>query len=67
MTAQRHPRPYPVAEGLHPIVLTKRCTDPPMPHEARHAWAERMRRYEAAKAEAPAEESVGAAIPDPAP
>jgi hypothetical protein len=44
--------------GLHRIVLTKECTDPPMPHEARHAWAERMRRYEAAKAAA---ESAGEA------
>jgi len=42
-------------DDITPDILTKRCADPPMPHELRFAWAERMRQYEAAQSEAPAE------------
>ncbi len=59
MNPARQPRPYAPAMGLHRIVLTNECTDPPMPHEARHAWAERMRKYEAARAADLGDEPAG--------
>jgi hypothetical protein len=34
---------------LSASIITKRCTDPPMPHQMRHDWAERMRVHEASQ------------------
>jgi hypothetical protein len=63
-----NPKPRDI-DGLSPIVLTKRCADPPLPHEARHAWAERMRRHEAKiaaeQSEAPAENDPTDSEPTP--